>query len=234
MLAQTPIQFIFLYGYLYWYCNGESQTIAAYCSLLLMPFTEFTALLVLATAMSFSPGPNTTLSAAMAANRGLRATMFFVVSVPVGWTLLLLLCAGGIGAALVAVPALRIAIKVLGIGYLLWLAWKLAHSATLSQADSSRMRVGFWQGVALQFVNIKAWLLALTIVAGWVAGQENVQLRLAVVVPVMIVFAFSSNLLYASAGAVLRGWLAHGARLLWFNRGMAALLVLTAAWMVQA
>ncbi len=199
-----------------------------------MPFTEFTALLVLATAMSFSPGPNTTLAAAIAANRGLAPAMRFVVSVPVGWTLLLLLCAGGIGAAMVAVPALRLAIKVLGIGYLLWLAWKLAHSARMAQADSARMQVGFWQGVALQFVNIKAWLLALTIVAGWVAGQADAAQRLAVVVPVMMVFAFASNLLYASAGAMLRGWLAGGARLLWFNRAMAALLVLTAVWMVQA
>lgn len=199
-----------------------------------MPLAEFTALLVLATAMSFSPGPNTTLSAALAANRGLWPAMRFVVSVPVGWTLLLLLCAGGIGAALVAVPALRIAIKVLGIGYLLWLAWKLAHSARMGHADKERMRVGFWQGVALQFVNIKAWLLALTIVAGWVAGQANQAQRLAVVVPVMMSFAFASNLLYASAGAVLRDWLAHGVRLLWFNRAMAAMLVITAAWMVQA
>lgn len=199
-----------------------------------MPLAEFTALLVLATAMSFSPGPNTTLSAALAANRGLWPAMRFVVSVPVGWTLLLLLCAGGIGAALVAVPALRIAIKVLGIGYLLWLAWKLAHSARMGHADRARMQVGFWQGVALQFVNIKAWLLALTIVAGWVAGQANQAQRLAVVVPVMMSFAFASNLLYASAGAVLRDWLAHGARLLWFNRAMAAMLVITAAWMVQA
>lgn len=199
-----------------------------------MPLAEFTALLVLATAMSFSPGPNTTLSAALAANRGLWPAMRFVVSVPVGWTLLLLLCAGGIGAALVAVPALRIAIKVLGIGYLLWLAWKLAHSARMGHADKERMRVGFWQGVALQFVNIKAWLLALTIVAGWVAGQANQAQRLAVVVPVMMSFAFASNLLYASAGAVLRDWLAHSVRLLWFNRAMAAMLVITAAWMVQA
>ena len=240
VLAETAIQFIFG-SYLYWYCNDVSLTIASsslavrgFKRYLPMPLAEFTALLVLATAMSFSPGPNTTLSAAMAANRGLWPAMRFVVSVPVGWTLLLLLCAGGIGAAIVAVPALRIAIKVLGIGYLLWLAWKLTQSATMGHADSARMQVGFWQGVALQFVNIKAWLLALTIVAGWVAGQPNVLERLAVVLPVMMVFAFFSNLLYASAGAVLRGWLAQGARLLWFNRAMALMLVLTAVWMVQA
>ena len=198
-----------------------------------MPLTEFTALLALATAMSFSPGPNTTLSTALAANRGLGPAMRFVLAVPVGWTLLLLLCAGGLGAAVVAVPLLRFAIKALGIGYLLWLAWKLAGSSKLAEADTARMHVGFWHGGALQFVNIKAWLLALTIVAGWVAGRTDSLQRLAVVLPVMLVFAFSSNLLYASTGALLRHWLAQGARLLWFNRAMALVLVLTAGWMLR-
>ena len=199
-----------------------------------MPLVEFTALLVLATAMSFTPGPNTTLSTALAANRGLPAALRFVVAVPVGWSLLLLLCAGGLGAAVVAVPALRWAIKALGIGYLLWLAFKLAQSARLSEADASRLSVGFWQGVALQFVNIKAWLLALTIVAGWVIGHDDGATRLGIVLPVMLFFAFTSNLTYAAVGALLRHWLAHGQRLLWFNRAMAAMLVATALWMVAA
>ena len=136
-----------------------------------MPPVEFTALLALATAMSFSPGPNTTLSTALAANRGLRHAMRFVCAVPVGWSALLLLCAGGLGAAVVAVPALRWAIKAVGIAYLVWLAWKLSQSGQLGEADAARMDVGFWQGAAQQFVNIKAWLLSLTIVAGWIVGR---------------------------------------------------------------
>ena len=94
--------------------------------------------------------------------------------------------------------------------------------------------MGFWQGVALQFVNIKAWLLALTIVAGWVAGRADSLQRLAVVLPVMLLFALASNLLYASTGALLRQWLAHGRRLLWFNRAMALVLALTALWMLRS
>ena len=58
--------------------------------------------------------------------------------------------------------------------------------------------------------------------------------RLAVVLPVMALFALSSNFAYASVGALLRHWLAHGRRLLWFNRAMALVLVVTAAWMVRA
>ena len=199
-----------------------------------MPLAEFTALLVLATAMSFTPGPNTTLSTALAANRGLPHAMRFVCAVPVGWSALLLLCAGGVGALVVAAPLLRLAIKAVVIGYLLWLAWKLAHSARLAEADAAQLTVGFWQGTALQFVNIKAWLLALTIVAGWVAGRADALQRLAVVLPVMVLFAFTSNLVYAATGALLRQWLAQGSRLLWFNRGMALVLVLTAAWMTTA
>jgi threonine/homoserine/homoserine lactone efflux protein len=198
-----------------------------------MNWQEFTALLVLATAMSFSPGPNTTLSTALAANRGLGHAMRFVLAVPVGWSALLLLCAGGLGALVLAAPPLRIAIKGLGIVYLLWLAYRLSGSGQMGNADDARMNVGFWQGVALQFLNIKAWLLALTIVAGWIAGQPEALRRLLVVVPVMLVFALASNFLYAAAGALLRRWLAQGRRLLWFNRTMALVLALTAAWMVQ-
>ncbi|SCK61033.1 Threonine/homoserine/homoserine lactone efflux protein [Variovorax sp. HW608] len=198
-----------------------------------MNWQEFTALLVLATAMSFSPGPNTTLSTALAANGGLPRAMRFVVAVPVGWTLLLVLCAAGIGALVVAVPSLRWGIKAFGILYLLWLAWKLARSTSLGQADGARLSVGFTQGVLLQFLNIKAWLLALTLVAGWIAGQPDAMGRLAIVAPVMLVYAFASNLSYAVAGALLREWLAQGRRLLWFNRFMGAVLVLTAWWMLS-
>ena len=198
-----------------------------------MTWQEFTALLVLATAMSFSPGPNTTLSTALAANGGLRHAMRFVLAVPVGWCLLLLLCAAGVGALVVAVPVLRGGIKAVGVAYLLWLAWKLSGSATLGQAAGDKLQIGFVQGVALQFVNIKAWLLALTIIAGWVAGQPDALQRLAIVTPVMLAYAFASNFTYALVGAVLRNWLAQGQRLLWFNRCMAGILVLTAAWMLK-
>ncbi len=199
-----------------------------------MNWQEFTALLALATAMSFTPGPNTTLSTALAANRGLRHAMRFVCAVPVGWSALLLLCAAGVGALVLTVPALKWGIQAVGVGYLLWLAYQLSGSGTLARADDRRLDITFWQGAALQFVNIKAWMLALAIVAGWIAGRDDMLLRLALVVPVMVAYAFASNLLYASMGALLRQWLAQGRRLLWFNRAMALVLVLTAGWMATA
>lgn len=201
-----------------------------------MNWQEFTALLVLATAMSFTPGPNTTLSTALAANHGLKRALPFICAVPVGWGALLGICALGLGALVLAVPLLGWAIKLAGVAYLLWLASKIARSRQLSQADAARLSVTFWQGAALQFVNIKAWMLALSIVSGWIAGRADPALRFAVVLPVMLAFAFASNLTYALAGSLLRDWLAgpqgSGRRLVLFNRAMAAVLVATAIWML--
>ena len=197
-----------------------------------MTAAEFSALLVLATASSFTPGPNTTLSTAIAANRGLRGAMRFVCAVPTGWAGLFVLCALGVGALVMAVPVLRWGILAVGVGYMLWLAWRLAGSRTLSQADERRLQVSFAEGVGLQFLNIKAWMLALSIVAGWLAGRPDWLARFGLVLPVMVAYAFFSNLLYAAIGSLLRGWLAHGRRLLWFNRVMALALVATAAWML--
>ena len=63
-----------------------------------MNSVELTALLLLTTGASFTPGPNTTLSTALGANFGLRRALRFVLAVPVGWGLLFSLCAGGVGA----------------------------------------------------------------------------------------------------------------------------------------
>ncbi len=196
-----------------------------------MSTAEFTALVLLCTAASFSPGPNTTLSTTLAANLGLRRALVFVFAVPIGWGLLFSLCVFGVGAVVLAAPWLRIAIQAVGIAYLLWLAFKLAQSGTLSDADPKRLAISFWQGVGLQFVNIKAWMLALTVVGGWLAGRPDMLPRFAIILPLMTLFGLASNLAYALIGSLLREWLAKGARLLWFNRLMAAVLVATACWM---
>jgi threonine/homoserine/homoserine lactone efflux protein len=195
--------------------------------------SELSALLVLATVSSFTPGPNTTLSTAMAANHGLRRAMRFVCAVPVGWGILFALCATGLGGLVVAFPPLRWGIVTLGTAYLLWLASRLWQSGSLQQADSTKLQVGFVQGVGLQFLNIKAWMLALAIVAGWVAGREDATARTLVLLPIMVAYGFVSNLTYAVAGSMLRHWLAHGRRLLVFNRCMAMALVATALWILN-
>lgn len=199
---------------------------------------EWTALLTLATATSFTPGPNTTLSTALAAQGGLRHALPFVGAVPVGWMLLLALCAAGVGTAVLAQPLLRLVILWGGVTYLLWLAWRLLRASTVPQAAAS-LQVTFARGVALQFLNLKAWMLALAIVAGWIAGQPQAWLRFWQVLPVVMLYALASNLTYALLGASLRHWLAgpwvdgrpSARRLRVFNVLMGSALAATALWM---
>ena len=74
-------------------------------------------------------------------------------------------------------------------------------------------------------------------VAGWLAGRDDALARFAIILPLILAFGLVSNLSYALMGTLLRQWLADpahgGRRLRWFNRGMAAVLVATAAWMLQ-
>ena len=121
---------------------------------------------------------------------------------------------------------------------MVWLAWRLSQAARLTSIDPARLEISFWGGVGLQFVNIKAWMLALTLTAGWVvnaagAPAANPGQRLAIICAVMCLFAFTSNFSYALMGSMLRTVLSQGKRLLWFNRAMALVLLATAVWMVS-
>jgi threonine/homoserine/homoserine lactone efflux protein len=173
------------------------------------------------------------MSTALAANYGLRRALRFCLAVPAGWVLLMLGCGLGLGALILGVPALRWGVKLLGVSYMLWLAWKLSGAAQLAQVDARKLDISFLAGMGMQFLNIKAWMLALAIVAGWVAGREDATQRTLVLLPIMVAYGFFSNLTYAVAGSMLRHWLAHGRRLLMFNRCMALALVATALWILN-
>jgi threonine/homoserine/homoserine lactone efflux protein len=90
----------------------------------------------------------------------------------------------------------------------------------------------------LQFINIKAWFLALSVVSGWVIGHDDTLARLLETLPIFMFFGLTSNLTYAWIGASLRHWLRGpndtAQRLKWFNRCMALALLGTVAWMVRS
>jgi threonine/homoserine/homoserine lactone efflux protein len=76
-------------------------------------------------------------------------------------------------------------------------------------------------------------MLALAIVAGWVAGRDDATVRTLILLPIMVGYGFVSNLTYALAGLMLRHWLSHGRRLLMFNRCMAVALIATVLWLLD-
>ncbi len=202
-----------------------------------MSSEELFALIALATVGTFTPGPNTALSATLAANHGMRRALPFVCAVPAGWGVLLILNAAGLGVMVLGYPPLRWGLLAAGVLYLLWLAWKLASTQRLSEAALGPV-VSFKQGVMLQFINIKAWFLALSVVSGWVIGHDDTVARLLETLPIFMFFGLTSNLTYAWIGASLRHWLRGpndtAQRLQWFNRFMALALLGTVVWMVRS
>jgi threonine/homoserine/homoserine lactone efflux protein len=198
-----------------------------------MSANEIAALLGFLSVMSFTPGPNTMLSSALAANYGLKRALPFICAVPLGWLSLLWACAFGLGLVLQSQPLLAAAVKYTGIAYMLYLAWRLWQSQIIS--DPNAIYVGFAGGVALQWVNIKAWMGAITIFSTWIAAAPSVMERTLVLSPVFMAFAFTSNLSYAFLGAKLRGYLLADAslrRVRMFNRVLAVALALTCVWMM--
>lgn len=194
---------------------------------------QFAALLSLMAVGAFTPGPNTTIAAVTGANFGLRATLPHCVGVAFGFASILALCAAGIGALVLASPALALLVHAAGVLYLLWLALKLARSTVLSDKQVLRP-LSVWQSAVLQYANIKAWMLALATAASYMAGAQSPVHRAVLVCAVFGVFGFVSNGVYGVIGATLRQWLQTGHRIRWFNRAMGLALALTALWIALA
>jgi threonine/homoserine/homoserine lactone efflux protein len=189
------------------------------------------------TAMAFTPGPNTTLSTALAANHGLRHAMRFVLAVPFGWCALLAASVAGLGALVTGWPALGAALRWAGVAYMLWLAhglWTRVPAPLAGESRPAGFDVGFLRGVALQFVNAKAWLNALTISVTWISVEGQIGVRALQVLPLVLLYGFGSNFAYACVGASLRDWLAQGQRMRGFNHTMALVLAATAVWMLRS
>ena len=134
---------------------------------------EFIALVIFCAVMTFSPGPNTMLTTAIATNEGFRRTIPFTLSVPIGWLLMMLSCGLGLGALVTEVPSLRLGIKLLGCIYLIWLALKLCQRKKLDDINTANLNMNFFKGVVIQFLNIKVWLLAITVTGSWILQSEG-------------------------------------------------------------
>jgi threonine/homoserine/homoserine lactone efflux protein len=196
-----------------------------------MSADQLTALVVFALVGSFTPGPNNAIATATGANHGFAAALPHIAGVPFGFSTMLLAAAGGVAALIVASPALSALLKWLGIAYLLWLAWSLARSRDGSGATGPfTLPLAFWQSALFQYLNPKAWMLAVATAAAWLATDRPWQ-RAAVVCVVFSIACAASLVLWAAVGAALREWLSHGARLHTFNVAMGALLAATAVWM---
>jgi threonine/homoserine/homoserine lactone efflux protein len=202
-----------------------------------MESAQLWAFVVFSLVGSFTPGPNTTIATITGANFGFRAAVPHILGVPFGFSTLLALGTLGIAGLLLSAPAAAGAVKWVGIAYLLYLAWMLAHAAPPSEGGGpggrGRRPLTFVQSALFQFANPKAWMLAVA-TAGTYASRAHVAERTAVICLVFAGACVVSLAAWAWAGAALRRWLGPGRRRQCFNVVMGGSLAATALWMAVA
>lgn len=186
--------------------------------------TTLAALSAFALVSSITPGPNNMMLMASGANFGLRRTVPHALGVGIGFTLMIVLVGVGLMGLFDLFPVLNTVLKVVSVVYLLWLAWKIANAAAPDTATGARAKpMTFFQAVLFQWVNPKAWSMALTAIALY-APDRNLGAVL-LVAAIFGIINLPSTSLWAVMGQVMRSWLSSPARLKAFNWTMAALLV---------
>ena len=191
-----------------------------------MQAETFLALFLFAFTTSITPGPNNMMLFASGVNFGFFRTVPHMLGIGAGFLSLLIAVGLGLGALLHSVPLLYTVLKFAGGAYLVWIAWKIGTSRSLSEGKGNAVPMTFLQAAAFQWINPKAWVMAVTAMATYTSQQSY----LASVIWVGIVFAIvnvPSVSTWAGFGSALRQWLSDPVRLKWFNIAMGVLLVLT-------
>ena len=193
----------------------------------------FLALLAYAFVTSITPGPNNLMLLASGVNFGFIRTIPHMLGVGIGFFVMLLAVGFGLGAVFTAFPALHLVLKVLGSAYLVYLAWRIATTRSLAkEGKAGTIPMTFLEAAAFQWVNPKAWVMALSAMAIY-TNPDRPFLSVWIVAVAFALVNLPSVSSWAGFGTALRGFLSDPVRLKWFNIAMGALLVLTLWPMVK-
>ena len=188
-----------------------------------MTYELILPLMMFALVSSITPGPNNLMLLASGANFGFRRSLPHMLGISLGFALMALLVGLGLAQMFELYPVLKLVLKVLAVTYMLYLAWKIANAAAPKAADEAGKPFTFLQAAAFQWVNPKAWAMALTAMTVYAPNQE-----FAVIAVVAAVFAavnLPSVTFWAVLGQQAQRILTNQRRLRVFNVTMAVLLV---------
>ncbi|MFO0996311.1 MAG: LysE family translocator [Alphaproteobacteria bacterium] len=183
------------------------------------------AFIVFALVGSITPGPNNMMLLASGVNFGFGRTVPHLLGVSIGFAAMVVAMGFGLGAVFKAYPVLHLVLRYAGAGYLLFLAWKIATAGAPSEGGATNGRpITFLQAAAFQWVNPKAWVLAISAIATY-TPSEGFFLN---VILVAIIFG-AVNLpcvgLWVLFGTAMRRLLTRPSTVRVFNIAMAAALV---------
>ncbi|EDQ33696.1 putative threonine efflux protein [Hoeflea phototrophica DFL-43] len=189
-----------------------------------MGMETFLSLITFAFVSSVTPGPNNMMLFASGVNFGFRRTLPHMFGIGFGFLSLLLGVGFGLGALLHTVPELYLALKILGGCYLVYIAWKIGSSRSLPDGKVGANPLSFLQAASFQWVNPKAWVMAVTAMTIF-TNPDHYSLSVLLVGLAFTLTNMPSVSTWAGFGSAMRSWLSDPVRLKWFNITMAVLLV---------
>lgn len=187
---------------------------------------EFIPIMFFCLATSISPGPNNIMLMTSGLNHGAGKTLPHLLGIIVGFPLMVAVVGLGLGALFLAYPAIHLIVKVLGITYLLFLAWKMANSSNPNAKESLRNPLTFLQAASFQWANPKAWVIASGAISTF-TSPGNIESQVLKVLVGYITVGSLSMAAWLFLGVFLKSILHNKRRLHYFNISMATLLVLS-------
>lgn len=190
-----------------------------------MTYEIFIALVGFAFATSITPGPNNLMLMASGANYGLQRTVPHMLGISIGHAFMVSL----VGIILLQVfksyPAINTALKIVSVAYMTWLAWKIANAVPTAASGVTGKPFTFLQAAAFQWVNPKAWFMAITAISAYAPQEHGLILGSLLVAGIFASINLPSVTTWAWMGVQLRRWLGNARRLRVFNVSMAVLLM---------
>lgn len=158
---------------------------------------------------SITPGPNNIMLTSSGILFGFLRSVPHMLGITLGFGLMLALCAIGVGSLVLTVPALQVVLKAFGSGYLLYLAWQLRHMAFRQDEGKHAKPMSFTGAALFQFLNPKAWVMALTGSSAFLPLVQPVWLAIAIFCLVFCAINLPCISVWAGTGAALRRYLAQ-------------------------
>lgn len=181
------------------------------------------ALLGFALTTSCTPGPNNAMLTASGANFGFRRALPHVFGVCLGFPVMVLAIGVGLGAVFTALPWLHTVLKYAGAAYLLYLAWRVANAGR-GQGPGEAKPIGFFEAAGFQWVNPKAWIMAVGALAAYTDPNANVWGEAARVAAAFLFAGFVSSTLWCGFGVAIGRLLTTERAFRIFNIAMALAL----------
>lgn len=153
---------------------------------------------------SITPGPNNLMLAASGIGFGLRRTLPHIAGIAVGFAALLVVCALGTGALIAGIAGAGLVMQIAGSAYLVYLAVRLGSSRLGVAGAGSDRPLSFAGAAAFQFINPKAWMMALTCAGVFLPGLGNEPAGIMLLALIGTMVNLPCVSLWAVAGSTIR------------------------------